>query len=99
MIQNDYRYRLYLDDLPSATMERNDETGEFEPDYDDGVPIGIFDEDSGRILIYNHLVMTVLTHHEGGRNDDFQRIVGFDIEPQSIHVDTHGEDEEVQDNH
>ena len=78
-------------------MERDPATGEFYPDYDDGIPVGVIDEESGKIKIYNHLVMTVLTHFEGG--SDWQRIVGFDIEPQSIHVETHGEDEHVVDNH
>ena len=47
-------------------MERNSETGEFYPDYDDGIPVGVYDEETGKIMIYNHLVMTVLTHFEGG---------------------------------
>ena len=42
MIENEYRYRLYIDDLPSATMEREEETGEFYPDYDDGIPVGVY---------------------------------------------------------
>ena len=37
-------------------------------------------------MIYNHLAMTVYTHWEGGSNSK-QRIVGFEIEPQSIHYD------------
>ena len=80
MIENEYRYRLYIDDLPSATMEREEETGEFYPDYDDGIPVGVYIEESGKIMIYNHLVMTVLTHHEYG-SDSRERIVGFEIEP------------------
>lgn len=54
------------------------------PSYTAGVPIGKFDWDKDgnqRIMIYNHLDMTVIVHktHEG-----FQRIVGFEIEPYSM---------------
>ena len=97
MIENDYRYRLYIDDLPSSTMERDDE-GEFITDYDDGIPVGEYDEEDGRIMIYNHLVMTILTSYDGG-SDEKQRIVGFEVEPQSIHYTTHSEDEDVKDDH
>ena len=99
MTKHGYRYRLYLDNLPSATMVREEETGKIIPNYDDGIPVGVYNEKDDTVMLYNHLSMTVLTHFEGG--SDKQRIVGFEIEPQSIHFDTHGTSEGVvvTDNH
>ena len=53
--QHGYRYKLYLDDLPSATMDKNLETGELVPDYMDGIPVGEYDRETGNLMIYNHL--------------------------------------------
>ena len=53
--QHGYRYKLYLDDLPSATMDKNPETGELVPDYMDGIPVGEYDRETGNLMIYNHL--------------------------------------------
>ena len=39
MIKNRYRYQLFVDGLPSATMEK-DENGELKPNYKEGLYIG-----------------------------------------------------------
>ena len=41
--QHAYRYKLYLDDLPSATMTKDPTTGELMPDFMDGIPVGEYD--------------------------------------------------------
>ena len=44
-IKNDFKYKLYLDGMPSAVLVRNEETGELEPDYEHGIPVGRWDEE------------------------------------------------------
>ena len=44
MINERYRYQLFIDDLPNATMEENDE-GEMEPNYKEGLYVGRKNED------------------------------------------------------
>ena len=80
-MQQGYEYRLYLDDLPSATIITSP-TGESKIDYQHGIPIGKYDRETKELMIYNHLEMTVKTHWESG--SDKQRIVGFEVEPRSI---------------
>ena len=53
--QHAYRYKLYLDDLPSATMTKDPNTGELVPDFMDGIPVGEYDRETGKLKIYNHL--------------------------------------------
>ena len=36
----DYRFRLYIDGLPSAVIIRDPETGKVHKDYYDGIPVG-----------------------------------------------------------
>ena len=64
-VQNGYEYRLYLDDLPSATIVTSP-TGESKIDYQHGIPIGKYDRETKELMIYNHLEMTVRTHWESG---------------------------------
>lgn len=85
MIYERYRYQLFIDELPNATMEINEETGELEPNYKEGNLIGkhtyskILGSD---YILYNHLSITVKTH-EVTAGDEL-RIVGFEVEPKSI---------------
>ena len=39
MIKNRYRYQLFVDGLPSATMEKDD-NGELKPNYKEGLFLG-----------------------------------------------------------
>lgn len=79
---------MFIDNLPSAVILRDKNNRELEPNYREGIPVGVFDRepfnDRQRILVYNHLDMTVLTHttFEGQR-----RIVGFEVEPFSMAED------------
>ena len=80
MINERYRYQLFVDDLPSATMEMNDE-GELEANFKEGLFVGKKYND-GSYVIYNHLDITVKTHHVS--NGDEMRIVGLEVEQRSI---------------
>jgi hypothetical protein len=80
MIQHDFRYKLYLDDLPSATILRDKKNRELPVNYESGIPIGEF-QGLSKIMIYNHLDITVLVHDTV---EGHHRIVGFEVEPFSI---------------
>ena len=71
---------MFIDDLPSATMIKNDDE-ELEADYKEGLYIGRINED-GSYVIYNHLDMVVKTHEVS--NGDELRIVGFEIHQRSV---------------
>ena len=43
LAQNGYRYRLYLDDLPSATVVKDKESDKMKDDFAHGIPIGEWD--------------------------------------------------------
>jgi len=64
-IQFNYTYTLYMDDLPSATIVRDEHNRDLPPNYFEGIPIGIFSNHKGdhEIMIYNHLDITVLVHY------------------------------------
>lgn len=84
-MQHKFGYTLYLDNLPSATILRDNEDKELTPDYGKGIPIGQF-EGLGKIVLNNHLDITVVVHdtYEG-----HHRIVGFEVEPFSLAEDQH----------
>jgi hypothetical protein len=69
---------------------RDSNNREQAPNYQAGIPIGVFDQESGtgkpRIMIYNHYDITVLTH---STTDGHHRIVGFEVEPFSLAEDDH----------
>ena len=46
VIKYRYHYRLFVDDLPSATILRDPENGDVHTDYFSGVPVGkmVYDE-------------------------------------------------------
>ena len=71
---------MFIDDLPSATMIKN-EDGELEADYKEGLYIGRSNDD-GSYVIYNHLDMVVKTHKVS--NGDELRVVGFEIHQRSV---------------
>ena len=84
MIKHRYKYKLYIDDLQSATVRRN-KNGDKETDHEEGIPIGVWDSTDNSVIVFNHLNMTIYTHTT---NEGNQRIVGFEVEPMSL-----GEDE------
>ena len=40
LIKYRYKYQLFVDDLPNATMEKNPESGELETNYAEGLYVG-----------------------------------------------------------
>ena len=66
-IDYDYKYTLYLDDLPSAVIMRDKSNRDLPPNYFDGIPVGYFvtDEVTGmrRYALYNHFDIIVIIHH------------------------------------
>ena len=80
--QHAYRYKLYLDDLPSATMTKDPNTGELVPDFMDGIPVGEYDRETGKLKIYNHLSIEVKVHLTTTEPIE-KRIVGFEVYPMS----------------
>ena len=79
MMQHDYGYQLYLDNLPSATILRDQNKKELPVDYFKSVPIGVYEY--GRKMIYNHLDITVIVHDT---LEHHHRVVGFEVEPFSM---------------
>ena len=85
-----FTYRLYLDDLPSATvLARNVKDHKEKINYHEGVPIGVWDEKTGKGFIVNHLEITVLLQNVAGSGKQegttpSYRVIGFDIEPYSL---------------
>ena len=75
-----YHYNLYLDGLPAAVKLRNPETGELDINYQDGIPVGVYNMDLNKWILYNHLHMVVYYRKENKN----KQIVGFEVEPRSI---------------
>ena len=81
-IQHNYRYTLFLDDLPSATLIRDKSKTSI--DYFEGIPIGRFEHDASgypKIIIYNHLEINVIIQNT---NHGSHIIVVFEGDPFSI---------------
>ena len=94
LIENDFKYKLYLDGLPSATIMRDDHNREMEPDYSVGIPIGRYDGE-GQVAIYNHLDIFVIVHNTP---EGHHRIVGFEVEPYSMAEGSNSPEESPSDN-
>ena len=78
-IQNEFMFKLYMDGLPAAVIERDHETGEVHKNYYDGIPVGKI-TDTQQIL-YNHWEITVRV--QPLPETVHMRIVGFEVEPRS----------------
>ena len=85
-IRYEYRYSLYLDDLPSATVTWDfiGDTKEKLYDYFDGIKVGEYFPEDDTAIIYNHWDITITYHNT---LDDQSRIVGFDVMPLSMNED------------
>ena len=68
MIQHGFRYKLYLDDLPSSSTTRN-QNMEAVQDFQEGIKIGVYNATSHNVTIANHLVFTIRTHFAEGTNE------------------------------
>ena len=76
MIRNRFRYQLFIDGLPNATMMKNPDTEELEADFKEGILVGTH-QDNSDVTINNHLAITVKTHHVTG--GDEVRVVGLEV--------------------
>ena len=87
-----FEYKLMIDDLPSATVYRRDEKGTTNShglpqiEYDYGIPVAhkVIKPSgpiSNELMLMNHLQLTVETHTT---DNGAIRIVGFEVEAMSI---------------
>lgn len=82
-IRDDYFARLNLDNLPVVVKGKNQLD---ESVYDLGYPIGQKTTDK-RFCLFNHLQFIIKYHRPTGSmftSDDMYRIVGFEVQPQSV---------------
>ena len=79
MIAADYRFRIYVDGLPSAVKVRKPD-GTMHTDYDDGIPLG-FELITGEYALNNHWNIVVKT--QPVPNSKNHRIVGLEVEARS----------------
>ena len=63
-------------------MTKDPNTGELVPDFMDGIPIGEYDRETGKLKIYNHLSIEVKVHLTTTEPIE-KRIVGFEVFPMS----------------
>lgn len=81
LIKDGYHYKLYIDDLPAASILRDKYDKEMAADYFHGVPLGQWNYQTNDFVLYNHWDLVVIVHDT---IDGHHRIVGFDVEPYSI---------------
>lgn len=92
LIEQDFKYRLYADGLPSATVvSKNEQKHTQVLQYHEGIPVGEINIMEGDEHIYNHLEITIKLHKVAGSKDR-NRVVGFDVEPKSIGCNKDGPD-------
>ena len=52
------------------------------PDFREGIPVGEYDRETKKLMIYNHLQITVKVHLTTTEPIE-KRIVGFEVHPMS----------------
>jgi len=85
-IEEDYRVNWILDGLPAAIKKQNVEpSGKIVMVYDLGFPLGKKGKDGQQFQIFNHINMHIFYH----KSQEYEgiRIVGFEVEPESIQHD------------
>ena len=88
MVKKKYKYKFYVDDLPSATLIR-DKNGHKVLNFQEGIPIGVWDSTENSVIVFNHLELTVYTHkYKDKESSELINVVGFEVEPKYL-----GEDE------
>ncbi len=92
MIDHGYGYNFFLDQLPSAVkFIQKDQT---EPVYSNRIPVGYRNKHSmsksdKQYFLYNHYNITVeTTSYDDDAEDAKASIVGFKVQPMSLHHDT-----------
>jgi len=82
LIDQDFKYRLYADGLPSATIvSKNTKKHTQVVQYHEGIPVGF--KVNNDYYLYNHFDITIKLHKVPGSKDR-NRIVGFEVEPHSL---------------
>ncbi|CAI8043356.1 Transmembrane 9 superfamily member 4 [Geodia barretti] len=80
-IDEDYTLHMLADNLPAATVFKNLKSGELQ--YEDGFKLGF--SYTSHVVINNHLKIRIKYHAVPKPDKNVYRIVGFEVEPQSIH--------------
>lgn len=81
-IADEYRVNMIMDNLPVAIARMREDNGQLLKTLEKGFPVGFTSED-GRTFLHNHLRFTLLYHQQA--EDDLARIVGFEVDPFSVH--------------
>mmetsp|Transcript_23239 Transcript_23239/g.38510 ORF Transcript_23239/g.38510 Transcript_23239/m.38510 type:complete len:651 (+) Transcript_23239:40-1992(+) len=87
-IKYGYHNNWIIDNLPSAAVGLT-ATGEKQKHYAGGFPIGFIASDTKEAYIYNH-VNVVVDYHQRDPAVEGYRVVGFAVEPMSIHHEFQG---------
>jgi len=83
-----YHNNWIIDNLPSAAVGLT-AAGEKQKHYAGGFPVGFIAADSKDAYIYNHVNINV-EYHQHDAADVGYRVVGFSVEPMSIHHEFQG---------
>jgi transmembrane 9 superfamily protein 2/4 len=86
-IKYDYHNNWIIDNMPSATI-MNLQNGMQRRRYAGGFPIGFMDSDKKQPYIYNHVNIHI-DYHEMPNQEGY-RVVGFAVEPLSVHHEFEG---------
>ena len=62
MIERDYHYTFYADDLPNAFQFK--EANAVNIKYENGVPVGEWDQQSNQFYLFNHLDITIQVNQD-----------------------------------
>ena len=87
-IKYGYHNNWIIDNLPSAAVGLS-QTGEKQKHYAGGFPIGFIASDTKEAYVYNHVNVIVDFHQRDPLVEGF-RVVGFAVEPMSIHHEFQG---------
>ncbi|KAG7349607.1 endomembrane protein 70-domain containing protein [Nitzschia inconspicua] len=82
-IKYGYHNNWIIDNLPSAAVGLNMETGEKQKHYAGGFPIGFISSDTQKPFIFNH-VNIIIDFHKSSPDVNTYRVVGFAVEPMSV---------------
>merc|ERR1712137_1259555 len=81
-IRQEYRVNWIMDNLPAAVKKTLvSVNGDTRDVYETGFPLGVLEGDAA--YLNNHVAMKIL-YHTTPEFEYFRRIVGFEVEPQSI---------------
>jgi transmembrane 9 superfamily protein 2/4 len=87
-IKYGYHNNWIIDNLPSAAVGLT-QHGERQKHYAGGFPIGFIASDTQEAYVYNH-VNIIVEYHQRDPTVERYRVVGFAVEPMSIHHEYQG---------